>query len=350
MRADGVRGFQHDDLAPGNGEFARDGEPDNACADNCAIHLFSHNVLFRMAILRGTHVTRMPPRSCMADYWNTDWLNRSDLFAPLRAVGARLPGIGWPNPDLLNALADDAGRVVNAQGLRIRFVPPAPRSKDFQAGFEPRAFLKGEVQLRPLDWHDLFNALVWITFPTTKAVINARHYESLSGESVSGAQTGNRPPARDALTLFDEDGMVILSSDAGLLELVREFRWKELFWIRREQVRKRMRFFLFGHALYHKALSPFVGMTGKAVLLSVPDAFAQLPLNSQIAETDRLLAAHVWDRTRMSHGRELAPLPVLGVPGWWGGNEQESFYENTDYFRPGRDSSDERTQGLSSSA
>jgi hypothetical protein len=280
----------------------------------------------------------------MADYWNTDWLNRSDMFAPLRSVGARLPALGWPNPDLLNALADDAGRVVNARGLRVRFVPQAPKSKDFHDGFEPRAFLKGEVQLRPLDWHDLFNALVWMAFPTAKAVINARHYESLAA-----GEAGNRSAARDALTLFDEEGVVVLSSDAGLLELVREFRWKELFWKRREEVGKRMRFFLFGHALYHKALDPFVGMTGKAVLLNVPDAFAQLPLTSQIVETDRLLAAQVWDRTRMSHGREFSPLPVLGVPGWWGGNEQESFFENTGYFRPGRNGSGAQGQTESSS-
>ena len=280
----------------------------------------------------------------MADYWNTDWLNRSDMFAPLRAVGARLPGIGWPNPDLLTALADDAGRVVNAQGLRMRFVPQAPKSEDFQEGFEPRTFLKGEVQIRPLDWHDLFNALVWMTFPTTKAVINARHYESLSA-----GETGNRPATRDALTLFDEEGVVILSGDAGLLDLVREFRWKELFWNRREQVRKQMRFFLFGHALYHKALDPFVGMTGKGVLLGVPNGFAELPLNSQIAEADRLLAAHVWDRNRMSHGREFSPLPVLGVPGWWGGNEEEGFYENTAHFRPGRNGCGAQDQATSSS-
>ena len=279
----------------------------------------------------------------MADYWTTDWLNRSDMFVPLRAVGTRLPAIGWPNPDLLNALADDAGRVVNAQGLRVRFVPMAPKSGDFSDGFEPRAFLNGEVQLRPLDWHDLFNALVWMSFPTSKAMINARHYESLSG-----GETGNRPPTRDALTLFDEEGVVVLSSDAGLLELVREFRWKELFWKRREEVTKRMRFFLFGHALYHKALNPFVGMTGKAMLLDVPDAFAQLPLHVQVAQIDRLVAAHVWDRTRMRHGRELSPLPVLGVPGWWGGNEQESFYENTGYFRAGRGASGAPGQTVSS--
>ena len=258
-------------------------------------------------------------------------------------IGARLPGIGWPNCDLLNGLADDAGRVVNAQGLRVRFVPQATKSKDFRDAFEPRAFLKGEVQVRPLDWHDLFNALVWMTFPTAKAVINARHYGSLSA-----GESGKRSAVRDALTLFDEDGLVVLCSDAGLLELVREFRWKELFWNRREQVRQQMRFFLFGHALYHKALNPFVGMTGKGILLAVPDSFVELPLHSQIAEADRLLAVRAWDRKCMSHGREFCPVPVLGVPGWWGGNREESFYENTKYFRPGRSGCGVRGQVSSS--
>jgi Protein of unknown function (DUF3025) len=281
----------------------------------------------------------------MADYWNTRWLNRSDMFAPLRAAGARLPEIGWPNADLLNTLADDAGRVVNAQGLRVRFVAQAGKPKQFEDGFEQRAFLKGEVQMRALDWHDVFNALVWMSFPTTKAVINARHYEALSG-----VQAGNRSAARDALTLFDEEGVVVLSSDAGLLDLVREFRWKELFWTRREEVSRRMRFFLFGHALYHKALEPFVGMTGKAVLLKVAEGFAQLPLKSQVTQADGLLAAHVWNRANMSHGREFSPLPVLGVPGWCDANQQEVFFDNTGYFRPGREGPGAPGQAVSSSA
>lgn len=268
----------------------------------------------------------------MADFWNTDWLKRSPMFAPLQAVAARLPPIGWPDPALLSALAEDSGRrVVNAQGQQLRFVPHPGKSKDFESGFEQRAWLAGEVQVRALDWHDLFNALVWISFPTTKAVINARHFEVLS----EGGR-GNRPPQRDALTLFDEDGVVVLSSEPELLELVREFRWKTLFWERREQVRSRMRFFVFGHALYHKALAPFIGLTGKAVLLGVPQDFLALPPQAQVEDADRRLAAHVWDRSQLCRGRELAPLPVLGVPGWWPGNDEEAFYDNRNYFRPGR--------------
>jgi hypothetical protein len=34
--------------------------------------------------------------------------------------------------------------------------------------------------------------------------------------------------------------------------------------------------------------------------------------------------------------RELAVLPVLGVPGWCRDNEREGFYDNADYFRSGR--------------
>ncbi len=268
----------------------------------------------------------------MADFWNTDWLTRSEMFAPLRPVAAGLPAIGWPDLDLLNALAEDHGRrIVNAQGMRVRFVPQAPKSKSFEAAFEPRAYLGGEVQVRAFDWHDLFNALVWMTFPTTKAVINARHYESMVA-----AGTGNRPPQRDALTLFDEDGVVVVSTDAELLELVRGFRWKELFWQRRDAVIARMCFGVFGHALFSKALRPFIGLTGKAVLLQVPGALLELAQAAQLAELDRLLSIHIWNRERFCDGRELSPLPVLGVPGWWSGNEREEFYDDTAYFRPGR--------------
>ena len=268
----------------------------------------------------------------MADFWNTDWLTRSEMFAPLRAVAAGLPAIGWPDLDMLNALAEDHGRrIVNAQGMRVRFVPSAPKSKSFEAAFEPRAYLRGEVQVRAFDWHDLFNALVWMTFPTTKAVINARHYEAMVAEG-----KGNRPQQRDALTLFDEDGVVVVSTDAELLELVRGFRWKELFWQRRDPVKTRMCFAVFGHALFSKALRPFIGLTGKAVLLQVPGPLLELTKAAQLTELDRLLAIHIWNRERFCHGRELCPLPVLGVPAWWSGNEREGFYDDTAYFRPGR--------------
>jgi hypothetical protein len=254
------------------------------------------------------------------------------MFAPLRALAERLPAIGWPNAEVLNYVADECGRrMVNARGQRIEFVTPRPPGEERRLGFEQRTYLTGEVQVRPVNWHDLLNALVWMLFPTAKAAINGKHCLELE------VQGGNeRRPVRDALTHFDEDGVVVLSGDHALSELLRAFAWKELFWRRRDDVRRAMRFIVFGHALYEKALAPFVGMTGKALVFDVDAAALACEPMRLLADADRLTALHVLDSARMLQTAELAPLPVLGVPGWWPENETEAFYDNTEYFRPGR--------------
>jgi len=264
--------------------------------------------------------------------WNLDWVSHSGMFTALRPAAKGLPEIGWPNVEVLNEMADGSGRrIVNARGQRIRFVEQDAKSGKFEDSFEPRTYLSGEVQVRPLSWHDLFNALVWMTFPTAKAVINARHFAALA------SQAGNRRSATgDALTMFDEDGLVILSSDDKLLDLVREFRWKELFWAHRNAVQECVRFLIFGHAMYEKARAPFVGMTAKALLFNVPEKIVRLQDCELNAAVDQLVATFAHDATNLVHGRVLAPLPVLGVPGWWSQNEAGAFYDNAAYFRPGR--------------
>ncbi|UCH48244.1 MAG: DUF3025 domain-containing protein [Betaproteobacteria bacterium] len=268
--------------------------------------------------------------------WNKSWISQSPMFAPLAGVASRLPATAWPDVGALNALCDElSGRVVNSNGDVICFVPQTGKPISFEEGFEPRAFLKGEVMVRPENWHDLFNALVWMTFPRTKAVINARHYSLMQGQSYR-----QRSPAGDALTLFDEDGVVVLSSSKQLLELLREFQWKELFRAHRHAVKTEMRFLLFGHAMYEKALNPFVGMTAKSILLHVPDVMLKRQGAAVNDAVDLRLADYVADASHLTHGKSLSPLPVLGVPGWWRQNETASFYDDVSYFRPGRGGGD----------
>ena len=261
--------------------------------------------------------------------WDPDWAERSEMFSPLRAAAVGLRRSQWPNVELINRVADARQPpIVNAQGKRIRFVPQSARPVRFEERFEPRAYLCGEVLIREENWHDLFNALVWLTFPRSKAAINARHYASLK------AQSGTvRSPEGDALTLFDEDGMVVLSADADLFQLLLQHRWTELFVTRRDEVMEKMRFVIFGHAMYEKALEPFIGMTAKCVLLRLPREVLKWSAEDLSAEIDRRLAMFVHDRSNLEHGRSLTPLPVLGVPGWWRENENEAFYGNARYFR-----------------
>lgn len=272
-----------------------------------------------------------------APTWDHDFARRSPLLAPLRPLADKLPEIGWPNVEVLNHIADESGRrIVNARGQRIRFVAA---DRDRGARFESRTWLTGEVQVRHIDWHDLLNALIWITYPTAKASVNGRHQAALeSSAAAPGGAVGRRTPLRDALTHFDEDGVVVLCSRPELTQLLRDFAWKELFWERRAQVRASMRFFPFGHALSQKALAPFIGMTGKALLFDVAPAILERDAEALRAEVDRLTALQLWNPESMLRPRALYPLPVLGVPGWSSANEHAAFYDNAKYFRPGRSS------------
>ncbi len=271
----------------------------------------------------------------MSNTWDPDFAERSPMFEPLRWAASALSGPDWPGCDELNRIiASRDGRMVNAAGRPLRFVGQQPRQKTFAHQYEPRIFLRGEVQMRSRNWHDLFNALVWLTFPAAKGALNRRHYAELEREHASGAR--GRGPARDALTLFDEGGVIVAVSDPALAALLAGFEWKTLFWQRRGEVLQRMRFYLFGHALYEKALTPFAGVTGRGVIFEVADAFFALPLTAQLGALDARLAARISDAARFAATRELIPVPILGVPGWCADNAHAQYYDNLDYFRPAR--------------
>ena len=266
---------------------------------------------------------------------------QSPLFAPLHPILASLDAGGFPTLHDCNALLAARPSPITVQnGMPLRFVPQECGKLSFEVQYEPRCYLTGEVQMRAHNLHDLFNALVWLTFPRTKAVINARHYRALTEEDIAVAAGSQRGAVRDVNTLLDESGVVIAYADAhdnaGLAGLLRDFKWKELFWQRREQVRASMGFYLFGHGLYEKALQPYVGMTGQGLLIKVEQAFFTWPLVQQLAHLDSLLADYLAAPEHCRSTRDLSPLPLLGVPGWAADNDCAAYYDNTAYFRPGR--------------
>ena len=254
---------------------------------------------------------------------------RGPMFAPLAPAIARLDPARWPSHDKLTALAEG---VVTSRGMPVRFVPPREQSDKGRPYYELHIAESGAVETRPQNWHDLFNALSWIAFPQAKASINAQH-AAILGEG-GEAEAKRRGPERDALSLFDEGGVIVASASPALLRLIVDFEWKELFWHRRAELAEKARFIAFGHALFEKALDPFIGITAKTVFVPVGDFFAMLPPESQVAEADSLLAAHFSNRSRFSSPKVMAPIPVLGVPGWHPDTERESFYDDEEHFRP----------------
>lgn len=236
----------------------------------------------------------------------------------------------WPDLDDLQVLLDAAPRpVTNTEGksLRLSSVDTSLSAADY----ERRVAREAVLTVRMPGWHDLFNVLAWAAWPRAKASLNVRHVVELDRQAGP-----NRPPARDALTQFDEDGVIVAVSDPELERFAREFRWKELFWQRRADLANGFRVFVFGHALAEKLLAPFVGLTAKAVFVPVERNFGTLDLDQQRDALDEQAVALLQAPGSFASPRDLAPLPVLGMPGWWVGGESERFYDDDKYFRAGR--------------
>ena len=183
--------------------------------------------------------------------------------------------------------------------------------------YEIKLFETGCVQTRPESLHDLFNALAWLAFPRTKARINAMHAAEIPREA------GRRGRLRDLLTILDEGGAVV-SAPPALLDLLKDFRWKELFWERREETLRGMKVHVLGHAILEQALAPRPGITCKVI-------FAP-------AGTEADMQAEAWLRALPPHAtpRDMPPLPIFGYPGWLPGSERPEFYDDERYFRPFR--------------
>jgi hypothetical protein len=242
-----------------------------------------------------------------------------------------------------NQLLAKQAPIVLQSGKQLVFVGQGTGKLGFESQYEPRGFLSGEVQTRENNYHDLFNALVWLTFPGSKAAINALHFRALSDSthSACGEFDGDfshtqRGKTRDMATLLDESGVIIACANADLAKLLYDFKWKQLFWTCRKEVKTKMGFYLFGHGLYEKALNPYTGMTGQGLVLAVKDEFFTWGMQRKIQYLDERVAVYLDDKSHCRDTRELTPVPLLGIPGWAVENERAEYYDNEKYFRLGR--------------
>ena len=247
----------------------------------------------------------------------------------MRPFLERLPADRFPSADDLSALARERD-VRSGGGAPLAFVPPAAVPAPAARHYEDRIFGTGEVATRPGSWHDLFNALAWLAFPRSKAVLNRLHHDELARRGDGLA----RGTARDVATLFDEGGLVVACAMPELDRLLCGFRWKELFWDCRAEVARSMRFLVFGHAILEHSLAPFKSVTAKALLLDVPQG--SLDDAALVALLDARAAAHFARSEALASTQALQPLPVLGIPGWTPENEDPAFYDDTTVFRAGR--------------
>ncbi|TDQ45137.1 DUF3025 family protein [Tepidicella xavieri] len=236
--------------------------------------------------------------------WRQVQAAQSRASAPTAVVATVLQAAGW---------------------APVRFVPQA----ELPAGvaYESHIFATGSVPTRD-NLHDFFNALVWMRFPQTKRALNRLQAQAIEAAGGVGATRG---PLRDALTLFDEN-VLLLQAPEPLWQALRARAWKPLFgalrplWAQAQVV-------TFGHALTEKLVQPYKSITAHVLCLPLP---RDLP-------PDPGTGPHPWDawlaprlRADWLAAKPYTPLPVMGIPGWCPANEDAAYYDDTEVFRPPR--------------
>ena len=236
--------------------------------------------------------------------WDRPWL------APWRESGERVA----------LAIEDGAGyhEALNREpGSPRRFVPQSA----LPAGqaYEQFIFDTGTVPTRD-NLHDFFNGLCWLRFPLIKARLN----ELQAAEIAAAGVAPLRGPVRDALTVFDENA-ALLSAPQPLWDALLDRDWPRLF-IDLRALWQEAHLVLLGHALLEKLVSPRKPVTAHV--------YRAQPAMNSIADLDAWVARDL--SAGKLAGKPFAPLPVLGVPGWWPENENFSFYDDSFVFRARR--------------
>lgn len=254
-------------------------------------------------------------------------LAEQTLFEPVADLLRRFPE-ALPKLEALNALIEErAPTARSAAGHPIRFIPPPAQA----LSYEEHIHATGQVPTRPDNWHDFFNALAWCVWPHSKAACNALHLHALQVRRAAGLQ--GRGPVRDALTQFDECGVLVVSADPEIPGLLAGHQWEEAFWHRRGRLLESTRFLVFGHGCWDALRAPFFGLCGKALYRAVRPDWLALPPASMQAEADAWLAAHLLAPDRQLKDA-LFPLPLLGIPGVTGENRVQDYYRDSGQFRP----------------
>ncbi|MFC3201281.1 DUF3025 domain-containing protein [Alteromonas oceani] len=236
---------------------------------------------------------------------------RNALSAPQLNDCAKLMDEGWAGPDFID---DDQADLANRY-------------------YEVFIAEENQVPTRT-NWHDTFNAMMWIAFPRTKKRINTLHCEEI-------AQFGVHPrtPKRNRITHFDECGLVIavpqdkLEKGNQLLERLANHQWQECLVDNQHEWGNTLFPVIIGHALYEMLLDPFIGLTAKWLAVIVPEGFEKMDEKTRYKVIDAALAERLTELDGLAAKNTLKPIPLLGIPGWYS-EQTEAFYADTGYFRP----------------
>ena len=208
----------------------------------------------------------------------------------------------------------------NEQLEEVKFVPQSALPEG--QAYEDFIFKTAQVPTRD-GLHDFFNGLCWHRFPRTKRRLNQLQAAEIEAQGISAT----RGPVRDALTLFDEN-VVLMHAPDDVWAALQARDWIKLFVDLRDQWLD-VHLVLFGHALVEKLVTPYKSITGHVYRVD-----SQINPHDE-ATLDAWLVQDLQPAKLATKPYE--PLPVLGIPGWCADNIERAYYEDANVFRPKRE-------------
>lgn len=221
----------------------------------------------------------------------------------------------WPSLAQLNARWPSA--------VSERFAAQTRELLEDGLHYEQRIAHRGLIATREENWHDLFNAMIWLRYPSLKRALNRQQEADVAR---FGSRERSRPQC--ALTHFDEAGILVMVRDPRLMTLWNTHDWHGLFWRHRNAWSNgSIGVEVFGHALLEHALSPNKLLVGKALAI-------QLREDESAADAIACCADAIAAGRLLRDPQELRPLPLSGIPGWHAGNDSEAFHLTTECYQP----------------
>ena len=128
--------------------------------------------------------------------------------------------------------------------------------------------------------HDLFNGSIWLTFPKTKALLNYYHMLEIAAQGISES----RGRVRDTITVFDENGAILVTADASIGQALIDFDWQASLVMPRAKwdnpaqpnIDTQAAVYIFGHALLEQLLHPRKPLCAHSIVIQVKQDFFAL--------------------------------------------------------------------------
>ena len=268
-------------------------------------------------------------RYITTNFWNPTFYLESSFFKPFTTYAQNFSHFKeWPSIFELAEIVQSYN-IYNRKNILLKpFNQDNFDQLDNLLDYESLVYQQGILLTRPKNWHDFLNILVWLGFPKLKGLINALHYSENQKK-----YKNNRTPLQNKLTQFDESGLIILTSQSDLIELIYQHRWQAFFCQQKSNVNKNLKCFAFGHSILERLLNPYVGLTAKALIFKVDSEILKLPTIEALSHIDLLCCGYLEQNKMQFQHNKLQPFPLLGMTEIIEKNNDD-YIQYKNYFRP----------------